>query len=262
MRIFNPVKQRLLAGESVHGLFIKSADPVMAEMLARSGIDFVTCDAEHGAADARELENFARAIECRGGTPFARVASADRATLLRCFDAGCLGVHVPWVEDEATAVQAVNHVKYAPLGRRGLAGTRVSHYGQGVNLVEYMAAANQQTLICAQIESAAGVEQAHRIAAVPGIDVMFLGPTDLSNAIGLPLQFDHPRLLEMIDSVIEAARVHGKVFGIFVRDVSEISHWHAKGARYFISNFETLVFSALKTFKNQAGTLLAQQEKP
>jgi 4-hydroxy-2-oxoheptanedioate aldolase len=249
VKLFNPVKQVLRSGKSVHGLFLKSPDPVMAEIIAASGVDFVACDAEHGAASPRDIEGFCRAMEARGGTPFARVASGDRATLLRTFDAGCLGVHVPWVEDAAQAQAAVANIKYEPQGKRGIAGTRVSRYGQGVDLAEYMAQANEQTLVCLQVESAAGVAQAEAIAAVPGVDVVFVGPTDLSNAIGHPLQFDHPMLVEMIEHVLAATLRQGRTFGIFVRDAAEAAHWHAKGARYFISNFEGLVFRALKDFR-------------
>lgn len=256
MQIVNRVQQALREGRSVHGLFVKAVDPVIAEILATSGIDFVACDAEHGAASWRDLEGFCRAMESRGGTPFARVASGDRATLLRTFDAGCLGVHVPWVENAEQAAAAVQHIKYQPQGRRGLAGARVSHYGQHVDLVDYMAQANAQTLVCVQIESAEGVANAHDIAAVPGVDVVFVGPTDLSNAIGRPLQFDDPELQGLIDRVIAAATAHGKTFGIFTRDAADTARWHARGARYFISNFEGLVFRALKDFKAQlpAGT--------
>jgi len=249
MRMSNPIKQALRAGKTANGLFVKSTDPVIAEILATAGIDFVACDAEHGASSIREIEGFCRAMESRGGTPFVRVATGDRATLLRTFDAGCLGVHVPWVETAEQARLAVEHVKYQPLGRRGLAGTRVSQYGQHVDLVDYMAHANEQTLICAQIESGEGVANVEAIAAVPGIDVVFVGPTDLSNAIGRPLQFEHPELLRMIERVLAAASAHHKTFGIFVRDAAEAAHWQAKGARYFISNFEGLIFRALKDFK-------------
>lgn len=247
--MMNKVRQRLAEGHSVRGLFVKSPDPVMAEIIARAGIDFITCDAEHGAASERDVEGFCRAVECGGGTPFVRVASADRATLLRHFDAGCMGAHIPWVDEAAMAEQAVRHIKYQPQGNRGLAGTRVSHYGQDINLVDYMAQANAQTLVCVQIENASGVRNARSIAKVPGVDVVFVGPTDLSNSIGKPLQFDDPELIGMIDEVIQATLENNKIFGIFVRNVSEIPHWEAKGARYFISNFEGLVFSALRGYR-------------
>lgn len=249
MQLFNPVKQALREGRSVHGLFVKAIDPVIAEILATAGIDFVACDAEHGAASWRDIEGFCRAMESRGGTPFVRVASGDRATLLRTFDAGCMGVHVPWIETAEQAAAAVQHIKYQPLGQRGLAGARVSRYGQHVDLVAYMAEANAQTLTCLQIESAEGVANADAIAAVPGVDVVFVGPTDLSNAIGRPLRFDDPVLLDMIERVAAAAAAHGKTFGIFARDAADAAHWHARGARYFISNFEGLVFRALEDFK-------------
>jgi 4-hydroxy-2-oxoheptanedioate aldolase len=244
----NAVKARLLAGEHVTGLFVKTADPVIAEILALCGVDFVVCDAEHGASSARDFEGFCRAVEVRGAAPFIRVNAADRSLLSRGVDAGALGMHIPWVNDAGIARDIVAATKYLPLGIRGLAGTRASHYGIGVSLLDYMPHANQETLIVAQIESREAVDNVESIAAVPGIDVIFIGPTDLSNSLGVPLDLESEELKRHIEHVAETALRHKKIFGIFVRDRAEAEYWAQRGARYFITNFEALAAKAVKEF--------------
>lgn len=244
----NKVKQKLRQGERVVGLFVKSTDPVIAEWVSACGPDFLVCDAEHGAASVRDFENFCRAVELGGSTPFLRTHSGDISVLSRSFDVGGMGVHIPWVDTEQVAKEVVQLTKYLPLGRRGLAGTRVSRYGLGVNLIEYMRSANEETLIVAQIESLQGLENVDAIAQVEGIDVVFVGPTDLSNAMGIPLQFESSALKENIMHVAQTARRHGKTFRIFVRHPDEIAVWESLGAKYFISNFEGLAAQSIRAF--------------
>jgi 4-hydroxy-2-oxoheptanedioate aldolase len=244
----NKIKAALRSGESVRGLFVKTPDPLIAELLGICGLDFAVCDSEHGTSSVGDLENFCRALELRGSTPFVRVGSSSRIGLSRSFDAGAMGVHVPWVEDAETAHAVIDAVKYLPEGKRGLAGSRTSHYGIDCNLVDYMARSNQETLVVAQIESRNAVDNADSIARTPGVDVVFVGPTDLSNSIGRPLDFDNQELTAMIQQVVDTTLRHGKTFGIFVRNAQEIAHWEAQGARYFISNFEALAARAVKEY--------------
>jgi 4-hydroxy-2-oxoheptanedioate aldolase len=244
----NAVKARLAAGETVAGVFCRSPEPVVAEIAALAGCDFVMCDCEHGSGSPHEFEGFARAVEIGGATPQVRVPTNDKATILRFLDAGAMGVHVPWVNTAADAEAAVDAVKYHPRGHRGLAGTRVSDYGMREPLGEYIARANRETLVVVQVETADAVAVAADIAAVPDVDVVFIGPTDLSHSLGVAGQIDHPDVVIAMDQVAEATLAAGRALGIYCGSEQMATAWVAKGARYIVSGAEQLMARALREF--------------
>ncbi|HWE63161.1 MAG TPA: aldolase/citrate lyase family protein [Chloroflexota bacterium] len=205
--------------------------PGVARILDAVGLDFAVYDMEHSGfeiGDIRALLAWSRAATF---TPIVRVPSPDYHFLARIHDVGARGVMVPMVGTRAQAEAIVRACKYAPEGARGAAfGVAHDDFRAG-SVAATMADANRDNLIIAQIETAQGVEHAAEIAAVPGIDVIWIGHFDLTLSLGIPGQFDHPRFVEAVDIVVAAAVAHGRPLGILVSDPAAGRFWIERGFR-------------------------------
>ena len=237
----NETKARLRDGECAFGCFIRYPDPGLAELVALQGFDFLVLDGEHGTMEPRECENMVRAAELRGATPLVRVPENSPATILRFLDTGAQGVHVPLVGSAADADGAVRAVKYGPRGQRGLTAVRAASYGQEGPLGEYVTRANQETLVVIQIETRESLEQVPEIAAVDGVDVVFVGPTDLSHTLGVPGETGHPLLEEAYERVARGVEGSGATLGVLVADETGAAAWRARGARYIAVTVDSLL---------------------
>jgi 4-hydroxy-2-oxoheptanedioate aldolase len=244
----NPVKARLRDGETVFGCFTRTTDAALAEFLALQGWDFLVFDGEHGPLDTLTLESLLRAVEARGGTALARVATNAPHRILQFLDAGAMGIHVPVVRTAADAEAVVRAAKYPPRGARGLAGVRANAFGMSGSLADYIAQANAETLTIVHIETEDAVQNAAAIAAVPELDVLFIGTTDLSSDLGIPGQFENPRLLEAIEHVTIAARSAGVTLGTILRAPEQAAVWRERGARYFVVTLEAVLGPASREF--------------
>ena len=244
----NKTKAKLLAGETVLGCFLRYPDPSLAEFVALMGWDFLMFDGEHGVMEPADCENLVRAAELRDVTPIARVPTNQPHVILRMLDTGVGGIHVPWVNSGAEAEAAVQAIKYGPRGMRGLAGVRAADFGQTMTLGEYVRWANMQTLTIIHIETGEAADRIEEYLTIEDLDVIFIGPTDLSHSLGVPGHTDHPRVVEAIDRVVDAARGAGKVFGTLVSNTEEALAWKARGAGYIAISFEPLFRSASRAF--------------
>ena len=228
------LKARLTAGHAVLGTFVKIPAPELLEILGAAGFDFVILDAEHGALTSREIEQLVRAADSVGMAAMVRVAGAGRADILHALDVGAAGVQVPMVDSAADAAAVVRYARYAPLGRRGLAlSHRAARYG-ALPAPTYTAESNSRVLVAAQIETGDGVQAAAAIAAQPGIDVLFVGPTDLAQSLGVLDQPGAPELREAAAAVYAAAGRHGKVAGTLVSSAEAAQAALAQGVRYVV----------------------------
>lgn len=239
--IENALKRRLHAGETVCGAFYKYPEPELAEYVAALGWDFLVFDGEHGNIASSDLQDLIRACEVRGATPLARVATNQPHLILRFMDAGLHGVHVPWVNTAEGAEQAVQSVKYAPRGIRGLAGTRASSWGLEEPFGAYVERANRETLVTIHIETREAAEAIDDFIAIDGIDVLFLGPTDLSQSLGHPGQVDHPAVTEVMEHVAARVRASDKVLGIYATAPAFAERWAGNGARYITTGIESFI---------------------
>lgn len=246
--LVNETKAKLKAGGTVYGCFVRYDSATLIEIIGYNSWDFIVFDGEHGTIQPADVENLVRAAELRHVTPIVRVPTNQPATILRYMDTGVQGLHVPWVESGADAEAVVQAVKYQPRGRRGLAGIRAADFGQGASLAEYVGQANRETLVIVHIESRAAVEQIDAIAAVDDIDVVFLGPTDLSNSYGKPGQPGDPTVQAAMQHVIEVVAESDAVIGTMIRTADEARQWRERGARYITIGFESLLMPAMKTF--------------
>lgn len=237
----NLTKARLRAGEHVTGCFVRYADAGLIELLGYQGFDFLVFDAEHGTIDPHDCEQLVRAAELRDVTPLVRVPTNQQPVILRYLDTGAQGVHVPMVSSAEEADEAVRSVKYAPRGARGLAGSRAASYGQRGSLAEYVGRANEETLVVAQVETRDAVREVPRIAAVDGIDVVFVGPTDLSQSLGVPGEASHPAVEEAFAEIAHAVAGAPVALGVLVPDAASADAWRARGARYIAFTIESVV---------------------
>ena len=198
--------------------------------------------------DMGVAENMVRAAELAGVTPIIRVTHNTPHLILRALDIGALGVHVPEVSDAHEGKAVVASVKYAPQGQRGLAGVRAAKYGLKDSLPEYAAAANQQTMVIVHIEDVKAVENLDALLAVEGIDVYFLGPTDLSNSLGIPGQSKDPKVIGLVEDSIKQIAGAGKIAGCIAADVETARRYTELGARYIASHAISFMASASRQF--------------
>ncbi len=234
----NTTKAKLATGEPVFGCFVRYAEPSLAEYVAMLGWDFLVFDGEHGMLQPGDLEDLCRALELRGVTPIARVTTNQPHIILRFLDSGAHGVHVPWVNTPQAVEQAVRSVKYAPRGERGLAGTRASEWGLREPLHAYVERANRETMVIVHIETREAVDAIEDYVAIDGVDVLFLGPTDLSQSMGHPGRTDHPDVVAAMERVAEVVVPSDKVLGIYAGTAAMTEAWLERGARYFTTGLE------------------------
>lgn len=240
-------KRRLAAGDTVYGCFVRYPDAGLVELMALQGFDFLVFDGEHGVLEPRDCEHLVRAAELRGPAPLVRVPANQPHIVLRFLDTGAVGVHVPLVASAEEAEAAVRAVKYAPRGARGLAGVRAAAYGTEP-LGRYTAAANEATIVVIQIETREAVERVEEIAAVDGVDVVFVGPTDLSQAYGVTGATGDPVLEEAYGTIADAVAASPAALGVLVADETAAERWRARGARYIAVTVDSLVVARAKAF--------------
>jgi 4-hydroxy-2-oxoheptanedioate aldolase len=248
----NTAKAKLKAGETIFGCFIRYPDASLVEVVGYQPWDFLVFDGEHGVLEPRDCENMVRAAELRGVTPIVRVPTNLPPQILRLMDTGPLGLHVPWVNSAAEADAAVRSVKYHPRGIRGLAGVRAADFGQAGSLGDYTKLANAETLVVIHIETAEAVERTAEIAAVDGVDVIFIGPTDLSQSLGVPGQPQHPDVLAAIDKIIQGVSKTSAALGIMVPNVAAARQWRARGMRYIAIGMENILAPAAREYLKAA----------
>jgi len=248
----NLTKRALRAGKPVFGCFVRYPDPTLVEVVAYHGWDFVVFDGEHGTLEPRECENLVRSAELHDVTPIVRVPTNQPHVILRLMDTGAQGLHVPWVGDAEDADRAVRSVKYQPRGQRGLAGVRAADYGQRGALGEYVRKANEETLVVVHVETANAVDQVDAIARVDGIDVVFLGPSDLSQSLGVPGEVRHPTVLEYLDRAAAATLAAGKALGVTVPDAEAARDWIARGATYITTGLENVLRAGSSDYLTRA----------
>ncbi len=241
----NKTKRLIAAGKPAIGGFLMIPSPEVVEQMGYAGLDFVIIDTEHGPADNLRVAEMIRAAEAADITPIVRVRWVeDPMLILRVLDLGAQGVQVPMVQSREVAERVVQAAKYFPRGRRGLAGVRAAKYG-AVDLGEYVKAANRETMVVVQIETAAAVAKCEEIASVDGVDVVFVGPVDLSQSLGFPGQRYHPAVLEASDRVFLASKAAGKACGTLTADIEHGRKQVALGLQYICIN-PTPIYSHCK----------------
>jgi 4-hydroxy-2-oxoheptanedioate aldolase len=209
------LRRRVMANEVLFGTFLNLGSSLTAEMAGLAGFDFVVIDLEHGAGSEADLAPQLQALEHTGAAAIVRVESLERPRFHRVLDLGAHGIMVPRIVGPADAVRAVAALRYPPAGVRGLAMmNRACQFGAGFK--DYLASANHMLTGVIQIETIPALDMVEEIAAIDGVDVLFVGPLDLSHAMGITGQFDHPDFLSALRKVAAAARSSQKSAGILM----------------------------------------------
>ena len=232
------LRSRILAKDVVVGTFCAIPHPMTIQMVAGAGWDFIVIDAEHSQIDRGDLEPLLRAAQV-GQTPaIVRVPANDRVWIGSTLDAGAAGILVPSVNTAAEARAAIAATRYPPLGTRGVGPGRASGYGTKIN--EVLASANTNIVLAIQLETAEGLANIEEIAAVEGIDAIYIGPGDLAVSLGALGPEGRSKLEAAIAKIVDCCKRHGRAVGIFNMTPDALNESIARGL-----TFVTLVSDAV-----------------
>lgn len=235
----NRFKAALKAGQRQVGLWCAMGDMSTLEMLAGCGYDWMLLDGEHTTAGPAEAIEFLRALAPYPVTPIVRVVWNDLPLIKKYLDAGAQTLLVPFVQSAAEAEAAVRAIRYAPEGMRGVAGaTRASRYG---HVADYHARAADELCLLVQVETIEAVGKIEEIAAVPGVDGIFIGPADLAASLGHYANTGHPEVKAVVLDAVRRIRAAGKAPGFLVGDHSYVREVAEAGALFVSSDIDLLM---------------------
>ena len=210
----NLCREKMLRGERTLGSFLELGSATAAECMGLAGLDYLIVDTEHGPFDPESALDFIRAARLYGVTPFARVPEISRSAILKLLDVGAQGLIIPQVNTLEEAKDIVRWGKYSPLGQRGVANTAGSGFWYedyaSRGMPHYFEVSNRESMLIPQCETPGCLEHIEEIAALEGIDAIFVGPFDLSTAMGIPGRFELPEFQEALRRVLAACRTAGK----------------------------------------------------
>ena len=232
------LRNKLDAEQSVAGAFLGLRSPDAAELMSQAGFDFLLIDAEHSNVGPETTLEMLRAIDRGAAAPLVRLSETSAANVQWALDGGAEGILFPRIRTVEEVREAVALCRYPPDGIRGLGPGRAGGYG--VNMLGYAANANQEIMVMIQVETLEAVEHIDEIAAVPGVDLLFVGPGDLSQLLGFPGEMHHPRILEIGRQVLIACRKHNVHFGILALQEEPLSYWKEQGAQFFATGTDSL----------------------
>ena len=235
-------RRKCIGYERVIGTFAAIPHPVAIEVIAATGLDFLCIDAEHSQIDRELMENLIRAADAHRVPAMVRVPSHAPEWTASALDAGAAGVLVPRVSTVAQAKAAVMATRYPPIGERGVGPGRASAYGY--RIPDYLRAANESLVLAIQIETAEGLANVDDIVAVDGVDVIFVGPGDLSVSIDAMGPAGAEKLDAAITKIASAARKAGKAVGIFRPSADDVQKWSEAGITFFMLASDTMFLGA------------------
>lgn len=242
----NKVLEKYQAGIPSLGTFTHMKSTVAIEAMAYTGLDYVVIDTEHGPANIDFVAAAVTAADAAGVTPLVRINEISRSAVLQPLDVGAKGLIVPAVETPEQVRQLIQYAKFAPLGNRGCCATRdggwgfAEHASQGYG--PYMAAANRETMLIPQCETAGCLEHIEEIAAMEGVDGIFVGPLDLSIALGVPGQKDAPVMKEALKRVVATCKRNQKPVFMFCGDAAAAKIWLGAGFDSIALGLDTAIY--------------------
>ncbi len=238
----NILKKALEEGKTVFGPFCKMLDPAVVELAALAGFDFVIIDMEHGPYSIETVQQMVRAAEARGITAVVRVKENNETSILRVLDIGAKCIQVPQISTAEDARKVVKSALFHPNGERGMCRyVRAGDY-TAIDKAEHFGRSNESILTIIHIEGVGGLENLPTILTYDGIDVIFLGPYDLSQSCGVPGQVHHEKVVKHMEVAVALARKSGKVVGTFVETVEDARKWEKIGVQYIAYSVDTGIF--------------------
>jgi 4-hydroxy-2-oxoheptanedioate aldolase len=231
------LKTRLKRGDIITGPWCIIPSPIITDIIGRTGIDFVIIDMEHGTHTFDGIENIVMAAENNGCSPLIRVAKNDEAEILHALDLGAEGVVIPHIQSRADVESAISAAKYHPIGSRGFSPyTRAGGYSRH-NIENHTSIQNDRTVICLILEGKEGIENLDDILLIKDIekriDLIYIGAYDLSQALGVPGQVDHPDVRTALEKSVKKIRKRGIAVGGYVaKNASDMTWMCAIGMQF------------------------------
>ena len=256
MELKNSLREKMVAGEKTLGTFHELGSAAAVELLAYHGMDYIIIDAEHGPHDVESSANLIRAAKLAGTTPLVRTKDGERNSILKMLDVGAMGLVIPNIQTVEEVEKVIEYGKYYPVGNRGVAPAGGSHFWtqdyakQG--LPHLFELANREQLIIPQCETVGALENIEEIVALDGVDGIFVGPFDLSTALGKPGQIDDPEVKEAIQRVADACKAAGKFSFIYGTNVENSKQRFEEGYQSVTMTMDALIFGeAVKNVVNE-----------
>lgn len=253
------LKERLKKGDVVLGTFNMIPSAQAVEAIGYSGLDFIIIDTEHGPIGIESAENLVRAAEVAKMTPIIRVSHNEPHMILRALDIGASGVQVPHVSTKKEAEAVIEYSKYHPKGKRGFSPfTRAAKYG--IEAEGHAAKSNKNTVVVVNVEGIDGIKNLNQIADVPDIDVIFIGPFDLSQSLGKPGDVYNPEVIKLIQDNVGVISNKGKACGSFAQDLKYMEILIESGVQYIACMLDTtLMLEACKNLKCNFNKLVKEK---
>ena len=235
MTVENRCKRKMLAGEPALGAWLSMGSPIAAEIVADAGYDAVIMDHEHGPGDLLNAVTLMQAASASGATPMMRVPWNDMVYIKRALDIGVMGIIIPYVQNAGEAEAAVAACRFPTTGVRGVAPHAGRCSGWGTRLKAYLEAMPQELLIACQIETEEAIDNIEEIAAVDGVDMLFLGPSDISASIDHMLDMEEPKVIRLIQKAERKMRATGKLLGTVTRPGKTVNWTFERGYHMVIA---------------------------
>lgn len=236
------IRERIGNGDFVAGTWCSLASPMVCEIIAGSGYDWMLLDMEHAPGTPLSLLGQLQAMQGFPVAPVVRVPVLDRVSVKWALDLGASGIMFPSIGTPEEAARAVSFMRYEPEGVRGVGGA-ARCAGYGARFPAYFAEANRSLLAVTQIESPLAVENGPAIARVEGVDVLFVGPMDLSTSLGMPGRFADPAFMDVLQRVSDAARAAGKASGILLPDPGLVPRLREMGYTFIAVSSDTAILT-------------------
>lgn len=247
MNTLNRFKNKLAEGEAVYGPFIKSTDAAFVECAGHAGFDFVILDMEHGPVGFSELQNLIRGAETTHIVPIVRTPDSSEISISKALDLGAKGIQVPQIKSVKEAEHIIRASKYFPKGERGVCRfVRAACYSSTPR-DDYFESANQ-ALVIIQIEGTQVLKELDDLLALKGLDILFIGPYDLSQSLGIPGQISHPLVIENIKRITDKARLAGVIVGVFCDTLEAAAMWRSAGIQYLSYSVDVGMYTDICTY--------------
>ena len=239
--LINNFKLKLKHNRSVLGPFMKTCDPAFVEAAGWSGMDFAILDMEHGPISVESMQNNIRAAQNSGILPIVRVPGLSEEIISKVLDIGAAGIEIPQISTALDARKALEYARFYPKGSRGVCRfVRASHYS-ALERNLYFETSNH-ALIIAQLEGQQALANLDEILEVEGIDIIFIGPYDLSQSLGMPGNITHPEVIRQIRLIVDKAKAKGVVTGIFCDTYDSMKMWMKAGVQYLSYSVDIGIF--------------------
>jgi len=239
-QIFSRFKQKLGSGYVI-GPFMKTGDPAFVEVAGYAGFDFAILDTEHGPVSIENMQNNIRAALVSGIVPIIRVQDHQEVNIAKALDIGALGVQVPQITNADEAEKVVKAARFYPNGSRGVCRFVRSARYSAMDRYQYFRSADDN-LIILQLEGQEALNNIDEILEVEGVDILFIGPYDLSQSLGVPGDVRNPRVIEQMEFIVNKAKARNKIIGTFVDNSEDLKRWKEAGVQYLSYSVDVGIF--------------------